>query len=596
MSFRKQIEEDLRFYQENYKYIPNIEKDEWAFNFWILDKLFYLDENIIEDHIIEYNDMGIDSYLFFEDTKDLYLIQNKYYSDNSSISTEYIRNDFLLRGITALENGTYGRCDELQTIFNRYKDEENFNVYLDIYVTNNNTKKEISEEIANFNIHHSNYIANIYYLEDIKKRYFNEIKENKISFETNIYTINKGTILNINNSDYKLKNIIDAKYVFTPISCIYNIYLEAEEKRYPLFEQNIREYLGQRGNVNKKIYETLIDKEDRKNFFYYNNGITLICDKINVLETKRIKSNMAACFTVLNPQIVNGAQTVNTIKEVLKNVNKSKIDEEFADVFVMLKILEIDKNNDKDKKLYQNIVTYNNSQNKIEEKTFIANEAHFQRIQEEFLSRGFLLLIKQSDKNQFKERYKFSELKKKNNMLLSLFGVENEMKKIEDLYIPLEKLLQVILSFIDSGYKGYIKKSVLLKKGSNEYNLVTDFIKNKAITMDILLNLYLLYRKAEITKKNFEDRFPVPLYLIDSFSKNECDNKVENILTNLNNKEKITKLISLYTLVSQNYYNNFEQEYNKMIKLPINFEVWNKSRKDSINSIKVMSHLNKDFS
>ena len=39
--FKKQIEEDIREYQENYKYISNIQKDEWAFNYWVLDKLFY---------------------------------------------------------------------------------------------------------------------------------------------------------------------------------------------------------------------------------------------------------------------------------------------------------------------------------------------------------------------------------------------------------------------------------------------------------------------------------------------------------------------------------------------------------------------------
>ena len=42
--FKKQIEEDIRAYQEKYgDTMLNINKDEWAFNFWILDKFFYED-------------------------------------------------------------------------------------------------------------------------------------------------------------------------------------------------------------------------------------------------------------------------------------------------------------------------------------------------------------------------------------------------------------------------------------------------------------------------------------------------------------------------------------------------------------------------
>ncbi|MBR3694037.1 MAG: hypothetical protein IKL88_05880, partial [Erysipelotrichales bacterium] len=94
-NFRKQIEEDIKEYQMNYPQISNIQKDEWAFNYWVLDKLFYEEDELIEEKIIDYHDMGIDAYEIYEDTKDIYLIQNKYYSDNTSISAEYIKNDFL---------------------------------------------------------------------------------------------------------------------------------------------------------------------------------------------------------------------------------------------------------------------------------------------------------------------------------------------------------------------------------------------------------------------------------------------------------------------------------------------------------------------
>ena len=71
--FRKQIAEDIQDYQRNFPNITNIQKDEWAFNFWILDKLYSEDENVIEEKIIDYNDKGIDCFVWHEEAKNLYL-------------------------------------------------------------------------------------------------------------------------------------------------------------------------------------------------------------------------------------------------------------------------------------------------------------------------------------------------------------------------------------------------------------------------------------------------------------------------------------------------------------------------------------------
>ena len=89
--FRKQINEDILEYQKRFPMMRNISKPEWAFNYWVLDKLFFEEEELIEEKIIDYHDMGIDAYEIYEDTKEVYLIQNKYYSDNSTISEDYLK-------------------------------------------------------------------------------------------------------------------------------------------------------------------------------------------------------------------------------------------------------------------------------------------------------------------------------------------------------------------------------------------------------------------------------------------------------------------------------------------------------------------------
>ena len=577
-SFKHQIEQDIREYQENLKFVANIDKDEWAFNYWVLDKLFYEDEELIEEKIIDYNDMGIDAYEIYEDTKDIYLIQNKYYSEETKLSSNYVKNDFLLRPIHALENGTYTKSEDLQNAFTKMKNDPDFTVHLQLFVTNNLHNNEADEYVKDFNARNSNYIAAIYYLDDIKNRYYNEVEQIKSNITVKVESINKHTILNINTESYKLENVLDARYVLTPVVSIYRLYRDSIERSYPIFDKNIREYLGNKG-VNKGIYQTLQDQQDRKNFFYYNNGITIICDSMTTIKPQPSEYNMNAFFEIENPQIVNGCQTVNSIYEFLKNIPPQDLEKEFKDTFVMLKILVIDRNDDEENQLYKDIVKYNNSQNAIDEKTFVANTSIFIRLQEEFENKGFLLLIKQSDKNKFSKKYKtLTELKKANHNRLEKFGLA-DITKVSDPFIPLEKLLQVINAFVAGGYIAYVKKNLMLKFDSEPYNTAVEFIKNDTITIDTLLDLYMLYKKAEQTKKETDDaRAPIPYYLIDFFARYECKNRdYKEIKNQLSDNQKIENIIDLYKKVSKAYAKRYNQEfdvdYNKMIKQTIKYNI-----------------------
>lgn len=592
-NFKKQIEEDIERYQENLYYIDNIKKDEWAFNYWVLDKLFYEEEELIESKIIDYNDMGIDAYEFYEDTKELFLIQNKYYSENTKLDTNYIKNDFLLRGITALERGTYNRSEELQGIFNKYKNDPKFTVYLELYITNDLESKEIEECIKEFNKKNPKYIAKIYYLKDIKEKYYGEGEQNRKQLKVRIDTVNRGTVLNINTEAYNLKNIIDAKYVLTPVSTIFEIYKKSKKEGYPIFDKNIREYLGNRG-INKQIYQTLLNKEDRNNFFYYNNGITIICDKINKIKSVKNTKNdkFSPSIEIENPQIVNGCQTVNSIYEALKNSDETKVEKEYEDTFVMVKILEIDRNNNEEEELYNNIVKYNNSQNSINEKNFVANNKLFERLQGEFEDKGFLLLIKQSDKQKFKDKYKsISGLKKLNDQNIKKFKLK-EIKKLADMHIDLDKLLQVINAFVEGGYIAYTKKGNMLKLDTPEYNRAVEFMQK--VTNDVILNLYLLYKKLEEEKKEDENRrTPISYYAIDCFAKFECGDRDSNkIKENLNNASKIEKLIKLSKLTSKNYIRDYKEkyeiEYNMMIKKQIDYDMISKGREQASDALETL--------
>ncbi len=588
-NFMKQITEDIKEIQQNNPFTDNIDKDEWAFNYWVLDKLFFIDDELIEQQIVDYKDLGVDCYVFYEETKELYLIQNKFYSDTTKIQAEYVKNDFVLRPINALKQGTYSRCEELQDIYNKYSSDPEFMVFSELYITNNLKNEKAEEFTGKYSEDNPGHMVSIYYLDDIEEKYFGEIKKNKTNLEVEVASVNKGTILQINNEQYRLRNVIDARYVFTPVFAVYKLYKDAREQNYPIFDQNIREYLGN-NKINKNIYKTLLDEDERKNFFYYNNGITVICDKMDSVKTRSTGNNLNAYFRIKNPQIVNGCQTVNSIYEALSKVNPSKLSEEFKDCFVMLKILEINREDDGEGDLYKDIVRYTNSQNAIKESTFVAIRSEFLRLQTEFERKGFLLLIKQSDKHTFTKKYRtIAELKSINSERFKRFGI-NEASKLSDCYIDLVKLLQVIIAFEKGAYYAYTKKSNLLKIGTDEFERVLNFIKNPELTIDMLLDLYLLYKRAEIEKKKSESgNNPIVYYLIDGFAKYENNGrKIPMLGENLNSLEKINKTISLYKGVTKMYsvesVNEEGIEYNKMIKRQVNYTRLEKLR----NTAKVM--------
>lgn len=78
-----------------------------------------------------------------------------------------------------------------------------------------------------------------------------------------------------------------------------------------LLERNIRRYLGLLGNrVNEGIRATLKDPAERSNFFFYNNGVTLICSRFdyNALQNSDYKVRVEGL------QIINGGQTCKTVQ------------------------------------------------------------------------------------------------------------------------------------------------------------------------------------------------------------------------------------------------------------------------------------------
>ena len=128
-NFKKQIADDIALIQSQFSYIDDkILKDEYAFNYWVLSRLYSLDEELIPNNVTDIKDKGIDCWVHYEDTKELFLIQNKYDSENTPVPRDNV-SDFLYSPLRILLKGEYRKSPELQKIFDRAISVSEFKIW-----------------------------------------------------------------------------------------------------------------------------------------------------------------------------------------------------------------------------------------------------------------------------------------------------------------------------------------------------------------------------------------------------------------------------------------------------------------------------------
>ena len=131
-----------------------------------------------------------------------------------------------------------------------------------------------------------------------------------------------------------------------------------------LFERNIRRYLGLVGNrVNEAVAATLRAPEQRPNFYFYNNGITIVCSKFSYSALQR--DNWTVHIKDL--QIVNGGQTARTVQQTHQEINA-----EIEEAQVLVRIYELGED---DVEVVDAITFATNSQNPVDLRDLKANDS-----------------------------------------------------------------------------------------------------------------------------------------------------------------------------------------------------------------------------
>lgn len=340
-----------------------------------------ISQNIIDGS----NDNGIDCFYFDKENSIMYFSQAKWDQDGKGEPS-----------LGDIKKFTDGVRDLVNFRFERFNNKLN------------NHRTEIEDVFSNPNVKYKALLVHTgaNELAELGKRELEDlINEMNDASEIFSYEILNQTKLHSRISkklgNEPINEIIELKNwgkIDTPVKAFYgqvNGYVLAnfwEKYSKNLFSKNIRNMLGD-SDVNSEIKETILEKPEY--FWYYNNGITIIADKI----TKTVEgggNTDIGKFSCENISIINGAQTVSTIGKAV-SLNTENV----ANTYVQCRIIE---SGSISNELSEKITKTNNRQNKIENRDFASQDEQQKRIRDELLPEGYNYIIQRIE-NYSKDEY-----------------------------------------------------------------------------------------------------------------------------------------------------------------------------------------------
>ncbi|MBM2852444.1 MAG: abortive phage infection protein, partial [Candidatus Nitrosotenuis sp.] len=379
------------------------------------------------------NDLGIDAYLpvDFSDNK-IRLFQSKYGTSHSIEAIVKFKEDvkrLLNRDVSKMR-------PELANLVTKIQ-EKNLKVEC-CYVTNQ--KVDYSDESVEI-MDIEKIVQNLW--DRIKKPAAG--KKSRIKLEKMIHY--KNTILGV----LKLRELTDF----------------VVKNRDYVFESNIRQWMQFKTNVNKGIRETLQSSPDK--FFYYNNGITIVVNDFVELEDNNMMLHA--------PQIVNGAQTSNSILDHAKRTNN-------LDGSITVTIIKADDELDQN-----NITKYRNSQNSVRGKDLVSLMDFHKSIKSQLENYGYFYEIQAGS---FDSRTKSQQTEFNGDTIYNKYLPDNHKK-----VIVAKDAIQVLVAGIEQRpTESYSSPAQFLPRGSKYDDVFNENLKDD---YRLLLYPYLIKEYAKKT-------------------------------------------------------------------------------------------------
>ncbi|MFF5668436.1 AIPR family protein [Streptomyces griseofuscus] len=160
-----------------------------------------------------------------------------------------------------------------------------------------------------------------------------------------------------------------------------------EEYGRRLFDQNVRYPLGLT-SANRAVIDSLLNNPQE--FWYFNNGVTVLCDSIRVSYFARRAVGQPVRLELVNARVVNGAQSVASVHYAY-GLNPDAI----MEARVSLRVICLDGAPDD---LAQRITQATNTQNHVEPRDFAALDPQQGIIRQDFaLSLGKTYVLKRGE-------------------------------------------------------------------------------------------------------------------------------------------------------------------------------------------------------
>lgn len=341
---------------------------------WALQRVFELTEDEAEDAIVDgKHDRGIDAYWPIEgeeQEREIYIIQAKVGTSHSPAEIEGFKKNIetlLLTSPSEIER------TDIAEIIKKFKETQTRRL---VYLTDQKVSdlREAIVELTDIKVNFE-----VIDFDRIVERVWERIKEPAKE----------------RWADLKVENFVKYQNSYITVVTLSELGRFVKETKDYIFESNIRQFLRWGGKVNQGIRDTL--QKQPENFFYYNNGITIVAQSVKEQED---------LLSLFSPQIVNGAQTSNVIHDACRK--NSDMNGYVLVTIIRGSIEEMEK-----------ITRYRNSQNAVRGKDLMALSDFHKSLQLQFFEKGYFYEIQNGKFDSLlpREKARYNGMEKLNRYL-----------------------------------------------------------------------------------------------------------------------------------------------------------------------------------